>query len=61
SWDADVKFCQSTIGDTAAQFVAGLKTGEVGLLENLRFHKGEESNDNEYAKALAKLGDIYVN
>lgn len=61
SWGVDVKFCQSTVGESASQFVAGLKTGEVGLLENLRFHKGEESNDDEYAKALAKLGDVYVN
>jgi len=37
-----------------------LKPGEVILLENLRFHEGEEKNDPEFAKALASLGDIYV-
>ena len=41
--------------------MAGLGDGEVALLENLRFHPGEESNDSEFAAALARLGDIYVN
>jgi 3-phosphoglycerate kinase len=38
-----------------------LKDGEVLLLENLRFHKEEEKNDPNFAKQLAKLGDVYVN
>jgi phosphoglycerate kinase len=40
--------------------VASLQDGEVAVLENLRFHKGEEKNDPEFAKALAKLGDIFI-
>ncbi|HYD98715.1 MAG TPA: phosphoglycerate kinase, partial [Alphaproteobacteria bacterium] len=38
-----------------------LKAGEVAVLENLRFHKGEEANDPEFARSLAGLGDVYVN
>jgi len=56
-----VAFAQDCIGPTAEEAVAKLKDGEVLLLENTRFHKGEEQNDPEFAKALAKLGDIYVN
>jgi phosphoglycerate kinase len=41
--------------------VDGLGDGEVALLENLRFHAGEEANDKGFAEALAALGDIYVN
>ncbi len=41
--------------------VAVLKDGDVLLLENTRFHAGEEKNDPEFAKAIAKLGDIFVN
>jgi len=61
SWGADVHFCQTTIGNSAEQFAAGLKEGEIGLLENLRFNKGEENNDPDFAKALARLGEVYVN
>ncbi|GJL84544.1 MAG: phosphoglycerate kinase [Micavibrio sp.] len=60
-WSADVKFCQSTIGEQAETFAASLKDGDIGLLENLRFNKGEKANDSEFAASLAKLGDIYVN
>src|SRR5438270_13536557 len=38
-----------------------MKEGDVALLENVRFQPGEEANDPEFAKALAKLGDLYVN
>ena len=38
-----------------------MKNGDVALLENLRFHKGEEKNETAFIKALAELGDIYVN
>ena len=61
SWGVDVKFCQSTIGEQAQEFSASLQNGDIGLLENLRFHKGEKSNDPEFAKSLAQLGDIYAN
>ena len=50
--------CRGTIAQTAAQ---NLKPGEVLLLENLRFYKEEEAGDEDFAKELASLGDIYVN
>ncbi len=55
-----VAFADDCIGDTAAKAVAGLASGGILVLENLRFHKGEEKNDPELAAALAKLGDIFV-
>jgi len=51
----------TTIGDEAEAAVNGLQDGEVALLENLRFDAREEKNDPEFAEALARLGDIYVN
>jgi phosphoglycerate kinase len=56
-----VSFAEDSIGPVAERAAAALKPGAVLLLENLRFHKGEEENDPGFAKALAKLGDIYVN
>ncbi len=56
-----VVFVEDCIGEAAEKSVAALKAGEVALLENLRFHAGEEANDAEFARALAALGDIYVN
>ncbi len=47
-------------GPEAAAAAGGLAAGEVLLLENLRFHAGEESNDPEFARALASLADLYV-
>jgi len=55
-----VYFAPDCIGPEAERVVAALKPGEVALLENLRFHKGEEANDPAFAKALAALGDAYV-
>jgi phosphoglycerate kinase len=55
-----VQFAADCIGPEAERVVAALRPGEVALLENLRFHKGEEANDPEFAKALAALGDAYV-
>ncbi len=49
------------IGEEASKGISSLKEGEVLLLENLRFHPGEVSNDPEFAKALASLGEIYIN
>ena len=49
------------IGPEADKTVGTLKDGGIAVLENLRFHKGEEKNDPEFAKALAKQGDIFVN
>jgi phosphoglycerate kinase len=56
-----VAFAEDCVGDKAAGAVAGLKDGEVALLENLRFHAEEEANDAGFARRLASLGDLYVN
>jgi phosphoglycerate kinase len=56
-----VRFAEDCIGPAAEAAVKSLKDGEVVLLENLRFHAAEEDNDAGFAKALASLGDIYVN
>lgn len=55
-----VAFGNDCVGAEAEKVVAGLKDGEIALLENLRFHKGEEANDAAFAQSLAKLGDLYV-
>ncbi len=55
-----VAFSDDCIGEAAAKVVNALKNGEVALLENLRFHPEEEKNDKVFAKALAALGDLYV-
>ena len=60
-WGQPVAFANDCIGDVAEKAVAALKDGQVLLLENLRFHPGEEKNDPSFVKSLAKLGDIYVN
>ena len=54
-------FAEDCIGSTAAKVVDALGNGDVALLENLRFHAGEEKNDPKFVKALAELGDLYVN
>lgn len=56
-----VKFAPDCIGQEAVQLAQGLKGGEILLLENLRFYKEEEKGDEEFAKKLAALGDVYVN
>jgi len=56
-----VAFASDCIGTEARRVVDGLKPGGVALLENLRFHEGEEANDPAFARELAALGDIYVN
>ncbi|TYO91386.1 phosphoglycerate kinase [Oceanicella actignis] len=58
---APVRFAPDCVGPVAAQAVAELPEGAVLLLENLRFHPGEEANDPAFADALAALGDVYVN
>jgi phosphoglycerate kinase len=55
-----VAFAADCIGPEAKRVVAALQPGEVALLENLRFHPGEEANSPEFARALAEFGDIYV-
>ena len=57
----DVKMASDVVGDSAKAIAADLKDGEVELLENVRFEKGETKNDPELAKAMASLAEIYVN
>lgn len=56
-----VKFIDDCISQNAKDAAANLKTGEVLLLENLRFYKEEEKGDEGFAQKLASLGDVYVN
>lgn len=58
-----VKMAPDCIGDDAAKMVSDLKPGDVLLLENLRFHRGEEHPDEDpsFVESLAKFGDLYVN
>jgi phosphoglycerate kinase len=57
----DVKFAEDCIGPEAKKGSEDLKPGQVLLLENLRFHEEEEAGNEDFAKELASLGDIYVN
>jgi phosphoglycerate kinase len=56
-----VRFADDCIGPQVGKLVSELAPGEVLLLENLRFHPGEEANDPEFARALAAPADVYVN
>jgi phosphoglycerate kinase len=56
-----VAFADDCIGEPAETAVERLKAGDVLLLENTRFHAGEEKNDPAFVRALAALGDVYVN
>jgi len=56
----EVVFAADCIGEAAKRVVANLRPGQVALLENLRFHNGEEENSPDFAAALAELGDLYV-
>src|SRR5690606_28252463 len=56
-----VQFAYDCVGEEATAKAKNLRSGEVLLLENLRFHKEEEAGDVEFSKQLASLGDVYVN
>ena len=56
-----VLFATDCVGDCALQAISAMADGDVLLLENLRFHAGEESDDSPFAMALARAGDIFVN
>ena len=56
-----VKMAKDVVGESAQSLAASLKDGEVMLLENTRFEKGETKNDPELSKKLASLADIFVN
>ncbi len=57
----EVQFASDCIGPEAEEKAAALQPGEVLLLENLRFHPQEKAGDEEFARQLARLGDIYIN
>lgn len=57
----EVKFADDCIGDQAVEKAGNLKSGEVLLLENLRFYKEETKGDKDFAKKLADLADVYMN
>tara|TARA_Y100000588_G_scaffold251722_1_gene266201 strand:+ start:350 stop:1564 length:1215 start_codon:yes stop_codon:yes gene_type:complete len=57
----EIAFLENPLGDTAKTIVADLPNGSIALAENLRFFAGEESNDENFARALGKLGDVFVN
>ena len=59
--DHSVATAGDCIGAAAAEAVGAMKNGDILLMENTRFHKGEEKNDPDFVKALAANGDIYVN
>lgn len=59
--DKEVAFVPDCIGEKVRKAVAGMKEGDVLLLENVRFHAGEEENDEEFAKALAENADYFIN
>ncbi len=57
----EVKLAPDCIGSEAEKYVDNMKDGDVLVLENVRFHPEEEKNDAEFAKQLARLGDVYIN
>ena len=57
----NIKMAKDVIGEDAKNKVKNLKSGEILLLENLRFEPGEEQNDDEFAKQLADFADVYIN
>lgn len=57
----EVKSLDESIGPKVEQEIASMKDGDIVLLENVRFHPGEEKNDEELAKAFASLADVFVN
>ena len=56
-----VRFIEDCVGPGAADAIAKMEPGEVAMLENTRFHPGEEGNDPDLARAMGDLGDFYVN
>ena len=60
-WKSKVSFVNDCVGDSVQKVIEKMNTGDILLLENLRFYKQEETNDFEFSKQLASLADIYVN
>lgn len=59
--DSKVHFAEDCIGEKASSVINQAKEGEIVLLENVRFHKGEKANDKEFCKQLAEHGDLFCN
>jgi len=59
--ETTVPVAGDVVGESARAMVTGLRDGDVGMLENVRFEPGEEANDPAFAQALASLADLYVN
>lgn len=59
--EKDVALAPDVVGEGVERVVNSMNTGDVVLLENLRFHQGEEANDSDFGKALARLADVYIN
>ena len=59
--DIDVKMAKDVIGEDAKKLASNLQQGEIMLLENVRFHREETDNDENFAKELASLAEIFVN
>ena len=57
----NVLFYENTIGKNTVNEINKIKSGSIIMLENIRFNKGEETNDIEFSKSLSNLGDIYIN
>ena len=55
-----VRFIEDCVGPDAADAIAKMEPGEVAILENTRFHAGEEANDPDLARSMGELGDVYV-
>ncbi|MFD0987672.1 phosphoglycerate kinase [Methyloligella solikamskensis] len=59
--EAKIEFVQDCVGKVAHDAIEAMEPGDIVLLENLRYHPGEEANDEAFADELAKFGDLYVN
>ncbi|MDD4854396.1 MAG: phosphoglycerate kinase [Sulfuricurvum sp.] len=57
----EIQFASDVVGESAKTLAKGLKSGEILLLENLRFEAGETKNDPEFSAALASFADVYIN
>jgi phosphoglycerate kinase len=59
--ELDVTLADEPVGDGARKVVSDLRDGQIAMLENLRFHPGEEANEEQFARTLASYCDVYVN
>jgi phosphoglycerate kinase len=59
--DSEVLLTDEPVGDGARKVVGDLREGQIAMLENLRFHPGEEANEENFARALASYCDVYIN